>query len=158
MDCWLLGSAMFECLLSLFAQETPRLRLLLIPSVRDWERGYIVQTGTCSDWPPHRSVNYKTIVASSMAPLFFFLRKFKVRLQVPSKTCRNGHFLSLSNSVKLCETQLPFSLFIMVDGRVNATPGQRTKVQTLVLFVCLFFFVRVLQTCLYLLSALMKKL
>lgn len=133
MDCWLLGSAMFECLLSLFAQETPRLRLLLIPSVRDWVRGYIVQTGTCSDWPPYRSVNYKTIVASSTAPFFFLSEGFKVRLQVPSKTCRNGHFLPK----QLYETQLPFSLFIMVDGRVNAAPGQRTKVQTLVLFVFL---------------------
>jgi len=43
---------MFECLLSLFAQETPLLRLLLMPSVQGWERGYIVQTGTWSDWPP----------------------------------------------------------------------------------------------------------
>ncbi len=144
MDCWLLRSAMFECLLSLFAQETPCLRLLLIPSVRVWKRGYIVQTGTCNDWPPHHSVNSKTIGASSIDQLFFFfLRKFKVWLQVPSKTCRNRHFLA----EQLCEMQLPFSLFIMADGRVNAAPGQRTQVQTLVLFV-IFFLVRVLQTCL----------
>lgn len=153
MDCWLLGSAMFECLLSLFAQETPRLRLLLIPSVRDWERGYIVQTGTCSDWPPHRSVNYKTIVASSMAPLFFFSESLKFDSKCQAKHAVMDIFC-LSNYVNATALQFVYHGWWQSKCRSWAEDKSSNSGS-----ICLFVFLcPSVQTCLYLLSALMKKL